>query len=158
MPWQNKQPDATITWRDSTDTSAVMAFHVRSGVEAVAAHTGIAGMRGLFVPITGCVPVRQAVTYSSLNGERPDPDVGIEAWREGVFIFDTVEPGQYAVLRIPGLLPSLLVTTGCGAGLDIDQTRPAVAALVEALLTGDWCNPWGYALLSLRAAYMQVNQ
>lgn len=153
--WIDQQPQIIYTVRDGTDTSGLVKFHARAGVEAAAAHAGATQRRGLLAAVTGCVLVRQSVSYSRIESAPAAPLVGALAPFVGVFVFDTATAGQFAVLTVPGLLPALLMTTGCAAGLDVDRTQPAIVALVEHLQSGSFCNPWGYQLGDLVAAYMQ---
>lgn len=153
--WLNQQPQVIYTARDGSGSSGLIRFHIRAGIEAVAAHAGATQRRGLIAPLTGCTLERQSVSYSRTESAPGTPVAGILARSVGVFIFDTATPAQFAVVKIPGLLPELLMTTGYAAGIDIDQQHPAIVALVEHLQVSSYCNPFGYQLGNLIAAYMQ---
>jgi hypothetical protein len=73
-----------------------------------------------------------------------------------VFVFATSEAGQYAIIEVPGISESMLIDTGIGADLIIDLENPAVEAFVEQLISGPWCNPFGYQLVEIQAAFLQV--
>lgn len=125
-------------------------------MEHVPAQAAAAGLRGVLDALTACTLVRQSVTYQLVETIAPTPAAGALASRVGVFIFTTSAADQYAVVEVPGLLDSFLQTTGPGAGLLINQIAPAVQALVVQLLAGVWCNPFGYQLVALEAAFLQI--
>lgn len=129
---------------------------MQRGVSVAAAQSAATSLRGTLQTLTGCAFLEQRYTLPFVEMATPAPLVGTLTQRHGVFIFSTATPDQYAIIAIPGLLDTLLKTTGPGAGVAINTALPAVAALVAELTNGAWCNKYGYIITSLEAAYLQV--
>lgn len=151
-----KQPLIGFTALDGTDSSAVARFWIHRGTEVSAAMSAAAAMRGRLVPLSSCAFIRQSVVYPFIEMAPAAPLAGAQATRVGVFVFATSEPDRYAIVEIPGILDAMLLTSGPGAGVQIDPAAPAVVNLVAELTSGRWCNPFGQVLIDLVAAFVQV--
>ena len=151
-----RQPLLALTALDGTATSAVSRIWIRRGIEVPAAMEAASALRSRMDAVSGCVFVRQSVTYPAVELHPAAPDLSASATRVGVLIFETTEPGEYAIIELPGLLDSFLLTEGPGAGLLIDRAALAVQALVDELINGPWFNPFGYKITALDAAFLQI--
>ena len=67
-------------------------------------------------------------------GASPLPSSNVH--RVGVFIFNTITPGERWILEIPSLRLDLLLTTGLYADIQVDVTTPEISALVASMTTG----------------------
>lgn len=151
-----QQPYIWYQLVDASESLGTQQYHVNRGTAASAAQSAATSLRGTLQPCTGCAFLEQRYVLPFVELATPAPVAGVMAQRHGVFVFSTATPDQYAIIAIPGLLNSLLMTTGPGAGVAIDTTMPAVAALVAELTNGTWCNKYGYIITTLEAAYLQV--
>lgn len=117
-----------------------------------AAHT----MRGALAGLTLCTIYGFAVEYRGVELTAPVAAGPAAAARTGVLIFTTTAPDEYAIVTIPGVRDDLVLTTGAGAGVQLDTTSPAISALVAELTNGDYVNPFGYILTGLAGAMLQI--
>ncbi len=149
MPTVRLQPTIRLSVADASDSISHFGLWLRANTEAAAALGALAHLRTILP--TDCTPVYGKVCYEVLE-LNPDPGAGSNA-RAGVFVFETATPGQLAVITIPGLRPGLVDTT---ASYMVDMTAPAVLALVTALKSGLWSNPFGYSLETCIAALVET--
>lgn len=147
------QPWVDLVLRDASESEASTSVYVRRGISAAAGLSAVAALRSAVLPASECIPI--AGRYVLKFDEHSPAQGGGVASDTGVFIFDTATTGQYLIIALPGLNPSLVMTTGPGAGVDIDVTKPAIIALIDAIIAGPWCNPFGYAPTTLAAAIYQ---
>lgn len=122
-----------------------------------AAESAAASFRSLAAACTGAVFVRQAVIFSQVESPRPVASSGADATRVGGLIF-ACDTGELEIIEVHGLNDAMLMTIGPGAGLLIDRTNPAIVALVNQLVSGTWCNPFGFTLQTLESAYLQIRR
>lgn len=142
-----------ISFRDGSDSTGYARLSV-GGADIAAARSATAGLVELLRELTGCSIERWSISYgTTLTDEKPA--LGVPDTQRGIFVFSTGEPGQLAVLAVPGLRPELLEATGPGAGVQIDLAAPAVVAFADGL-AGFWVNPFGYSIATLENAFLQV--
>lgn len=142
-----------LTWVDGTGTSTTTRHWIGSGTGAAAAIAAAESLAAAAAGLSGCALARVSVTYSSGNiATEPRGDGSGEA---GVFVFDTATAGQYAVVTVPAIPAALHPGLPAGDGVTIAPAAPTVLALVEELVAGPWCNPFGHQLVELAAAYVQ---
>ena len=134
-----------------------MSLWLKNGVDVAAAESAAATFRGRVDACIDVVFVRQAVVFSGVEVPAPTPLGDTDGTQVGVFIFSD-DAGEYAAVELHGIKSSLLMTTGPGAGLLIDLDNADVAALVAELVSGLWCNPFGYPLTTLESAYLQIRR
>lgn len=141
---------------DASSSKSTNRICVLRGLSTNAAFTAAATLHGMWRGVSGCSLIESSYVLPSVAEEplSSTPDSRVEFC--GTFIFSTVTPQQYVILAIPGLLPTVVLTSGPFAGVGIDTAHPAVAALVTELESGKWCNPWGHVLVKLESAYVQV--
>lgn len=152
-----QRPQLQFSLVDASDSIGNTSVWLPNGVTVATAVAAADTFRTAVAPCTDAVFVRQAVIYGFVEAPKPDPGDESDVTRVGVFIFLTASD-EYAVITINGIVPGVLLTTGPGAGLLIDVTHTGVAALVDELISGDWCNPFGEQLVSLEAAYVQIRR
>lgn len=147
------QPRVELVLRDASNSEASTSVYVRRGISAAAGLSAVADLRSAVIPASGCTPIEGR--YVLKFDEHSPANGGGVAADTGVFVFDTATTGQHLIVALPGLNPSVVMTTGPGAGVDIDVTRPAIVALINAIIAGPWCNPFGYAPTALAVAIYQ---
>ena len=154
MAWLERQPLIGYTAQDDSGSSSILRFNIESGIASVSAQASATSLRGYLDSLSGCAFTRQSVIYRFVETSAPTPAAASRADRVGVFIFTTSAPGQYAIVEIPGIHDSLLLPAGAGLLVDIDS--PAVVALAAALTSGIWSNHFGYDLVELDTAFLQI--
>jgi hypothetical protein len=155
MPVVQLQPTVRLFLRDETESRSQMAMHVRAGITPTAGYSAAASLRGAVAGLSGCVAERQQIEFRVEELE-PAPSGPTHAEIAGVLVFTTSEPDQYAIVAIPAIRPDLVLITGTGAGVELNTQAPAIVNLVDELTSGRWCNPWGYQLAELAAAFVQI--
>jgi len=143
------QPTIRLSVADESDSFGHFELWLRANIESAAALGALAHLRTILP--TDCVPVYGKVRYEAL-ALTPDPGAGTKH-RAGVFVFATTTPGQFAVITIPGLRPDLVDAT---APHLVKMTDPAVIALVDALQSSLWSNPFGYTLATCITALVET--
>lgn len=134
-----------------------MSVWLKDGVDLASAAAGAAIFRSRVAACTDSVFVRQSIVFSAVAAPAPEPNACADSSRVGEFIFSDNDT-QFCIVELDGIKDSELITIGAGAGILIDQTNPAIAALVAELLSGFWCNPFGHPLLTLESAYLHIRR
>lgn len=151
-----QQPYILYQLRDDSGTLGTQRYSVHHGVQPGAARASADALRARLGAMSGCAILRQHYILPGVELMRPAAAAGPRVQRCGVLVFSTAEPDALGLVVIPGIRDELVMASGQGAGLCLDTTAPALAALVAELTSGRWCNPWGHVLLELEAAYIQV--
>lgn len=151
-----QQPYIWFQVIDDSDSLATQRFHVRRGTPVSAAHSSAANLRARMGGCSGCAYLIQDYVLPGVELFPPDPLDGSDVRRCGVFVFGTASADQFGIVVVPGLRAELVKVEGRGAGVELRQDDPAVAGLIAELISGRWCNPFGYVLTTLEAAYAQV--
>jgi hypothetical protein len=143
------QPTIRISVADASHSIGHFGLWLRTGTDASTAGEALAHLRTILP--TDCAPVYGDVRYEAIE-DVPAAGAG-DSTRAGVFVFETSEPGQLAVIRIPGLRPHLVDQA---APHLVDLAQPAVTDMITALQSGLWCNPFGYSLTICIAALVET--
>jgi hypothetical protein len=143
------QPQIGLTLVDASSSKGQFGTWVRASTSAAQGRAAVATLRSLLP--SSCVAITARVTYT-VDEQAPAPGAG-DATRTGVFVFSTTEPNQFAVVAIPGLRGELVDPAATHL---VDLTAAPVQALISALETGIWCNPFGYSLTTCIAALVEL--
>jgi hypothetical protein len=151
-------PAWSITWLDSSGSSGTTRGNMQPGGSAAAALASVATLASVMAAATDCVAVRRAVTYRII--EQPPIARGHTgvAQNVGLFVWTTDSGDDLAIVRLPGLPSSALLTTGPFAGEWIDLANSEIAAVVELLADGPWSDPFGAGLIEVQAAYLRIEE
>lgn len=153
-----QQPYLQFRLQDATGSNAISRVHVQLDTTVAASYSAAATWRGAVSAVSGCVIRDNVFVLPSVELLSSSAALASKDTMHGVFIFICAGTDQYAIVRVPGINIDLLATTGPLGGIEIDQTKPAVIALIEELTNGSWCNQFGYAIVELAAAYLQVTK
>lgn len=134
---------------DASDSIGHFGLWIRAGATAAQGFAALAQLRGLMP--TDCAPAYGIVRYDVTEFD-PAPGAG-DRTRCAVFVFETNVLDHWAVVVVPGLRPHLVDTA---APLQVDMSNPAVLALISALQSGLWCNPFGETLGACIAALVEI--
>jgi hypothetical protein len=149
-----KQPTISYRARDETGSYGTLRFHLPDSTTRDSGIAAATDFRPIIEGITSCTIERQSLVFV-WQIDSPAAGAGV-ATRTGVFVFSTSEPDQFAVVAVPGIRESVLIDSGIGAGLVIDLEHPDVESFVDALISDLWCNPFGFQLVEVQAAFMQI--
>lgn len=148
-------PAATVTFlmRDETGSTSRLSLRCAPTVEGSAALDAGRALLPYLAAISGCVC--DQITVSYFANLVPDADATGPHSPRGVFLWSCDAPEQYKAVPLPGVRSDLVAQPPAGDGITIDTSNPAVADFITAVRTGIWCNPFGYDILRLEAAYLQ---
>jgi hypothetical protein len=144
-----RQPVVRLSVADASDSIGHFGLWIQAGATAAAGQAALAQLRGLLP--TDCAPAYGIVRYDVTE---PAPAAGAgDRTRCAVFVFETNVLNHWAVVVVPGLRPHLVDSA---APHLVDMGNPAVLALVTALQSGLWCNPFGETLGACIAALVEI--
>lgn len=147
-----------LRFRDNDNHDSTCEVNLGSSTGYAAALTFAASWCQLVQALSSAVCIEYEFlvrwTETQSGGALPLAD----AFQQAVFIFETAIP-DLAVVRVPGIDPALLESSGPYAGIRVDQTQPAVIGLVDALTNGlggvQACDPFANDLVQLSEAYKE---
>jgi hypothetical protein len=149
------RPYASFTWRDESGDSVTGRLSFAEVAAAVALDAA-GNVAALAEGCSGCVIDAISLTYPK---DDPDPRPALAGARQengAVFIFETSDDLQLFVIDMPGVAAGIFDTTQDPPDFYVNRSNTAVAAFVNVMTSGIWCNPWGHTITSLIAAYKIV--
>ena len=146
-----------ISLLDDSGTISHMSLRLKDGATVSTAASAAASFRGLAAACMDVVFVRQSITFSAVAAPIGAIGPTADCTRVGEFIFSD-NATDFCIVELDGIKDSELISTGPGAGILIDQANPAIADLVTERLSGFWCSPFGYPLLTLESAYLHIRR
>jgi hypothetical protein len=147
-----------VAWSviDDSGTISATRIAIRAGSTAAAGFAAASAYRPLAAAISGADCVEQRVIFSLVPDVRPVPAPGVPIGDCAVFVFATTDPAQWGIVEVVGFDRSLLESTGPGAGVRVDLAAPAVIAFCDELVSGAYCNPFGYILTGVESGFLTV--
>lgn len=142
--------------RDDSGSVVYPRVNIPMGTTVAESFAAADTWRSLVSPLSDAVFVSQAVHYPAVEMSPADPSPASNATVAGILIFNTATAGEYAIVEIPGIREEFIIIAGEGAGVQLDTEAPAIADLVTQLVSGAWCNPWGFQLTALAGAMVQI--
>lgn len=152
---QQQLPFVRLSLRDASGSTAGINAWLQSGTTAPAGASAAAALTGAAGALSGATVEAYHVVYRGVEEPRPEAPGANPVAGAGVFVFSSATPDQYAVVVLPAVRSDLLLTSGPGAGILIDDTNAAVIAFADAMTSGFYCNPFGYGLIGLETAFIQ---
>jgi hypothetical protein len=148
-------PIVEMIYQDASGSTAALTFRVPIG-STVSTALGAANALGAVVaPLTGCTLVKLRIKYILREAEPATPADGSSVKRCGVFIYDNIDTTHQALIKVPGILDSVLRTDEPGAGVLIDTDNSDIAVFDGVVVADGFCDPFGTDLGTLVAAYRQ---
>jgi hypothetical protein len=151
----HQSPFIRLSLEDSSGSAAGVQAWIRSGSTVAQAEGALITFTNVVGALSAAAIVSRHVVFRAAMSPRPDPPGFALGAGQGVFIFSCGIPDRYAIVAVPAIRADFLIIGGPGDRILIDLTAPAVVAFVDELITGGWCNPFGYQLESLLAAFYQ---
>jgi hypothetical protein len=130
-------------------------MHISPSETYAAAEAQANNLASAVLALSGAILVKMRIVYKA---DLKDASLVADAptiKQTGVFIFSTEDDNPYAVVEVPGLKDSVLVTTGPGAGVDIDTGNPDAADFIAIVEDGIYCSPFGDDIATIVTAYLQ---
>lgn len=144
-----KTPYASYTVVDASGSASKMRLSILPGLEAVPMMGAADNLRLLLSSLSNGVITRQSITFPRVEPFPIAATPGITADRVGVFVFATSTLGQYAVIDVPGIRDSCILSSGQNAGIAIDVLNPDIVTFIDAITSQLWCSVFGYDITSL---------
>lgn len=144
-----------LTARDESNSSSLMRGSFKAGVTPPQGLDALAELVSLINPLSNAVFVRRAVSITQTVTPRPSPSPGSSIHQVGALFFKADADNQFFVGRVAGFLSTITVSSGCGAGIVIDDTDSRVQAVIDELTGGIWCNPFNHSLETFLSAYIR---
>lgn len=156
MGW-NLTYRAAIRARD--DDGAISTCRL-AYADPAGAQTHLAALLPLLQSVSSCAI--EGCTLSNTNYiSDARPGLGVDGHLQAVLLL-RCDDDSLAVLAVPGVAAGVILTTGPQAGVGIDLTNAAIAAVVAALTTGIGgaipVSPLGRAMVTVEAAYVGYDE
>lgn len=145
---------ARVVLVDETLSTASTTLHIPAAVGAAGALSATIALAGHIDTLSGANVRDVDVVFPWVQISPADPAPSSRVNPHGTFVCEC-GPGQYFVAPVPGILAALVLPPSDGARLDLDLAAPAVVNLVDILVSGFWCNPFGYQITGVAEAYLQ---
>lgn len=151
------KPSAVVelVWQDETGSNAMTTLYASSGSTVAEIDDLATAISSILASLTDAVLVKQRIKYISVPEAPVAAGGSTPVTRNGIFFFSTGSSTPDALLAIPGIKDSVLVTSGPLEGVGIDLTNSDVIAFRDAVLSLPFSNPFGDEFTSLFAAYLQ---
>jgi hypothetical protein len=143
-----------LQYVDASSTKGALTVKYPLGTTVAFMDAQATALASLIAPITGAVLIRQRIIYKAKVRPLDTPDEGTSIVRCGLFVFSCDIDNPNAIITVPALLDSLLVTSGPTAGYEIDETNSDVETLVTLIEDDIWCNPFADDIVQLEAGYI----
>jgi nucleoside phosphorylase len=148
-------PLLTLGALDASGSRSTVGIRLRAGTTVAAGRAAADTFTSRVTGLSGTTIDRQFLVYRGAESPMPAAPGPTGLVNAGVFVFSTTTADHYAIVQLPALRPDLLLTTGAGAGLVIDQTAADVIAFTDAMVNGVFCDPFGNQIAALEAAFLQ---
>lgn len=144
-----------LVWRDASGSRAVTQVHYPVDVTYAIADVSLTGLASAVASITGCTLVKQRLTYKARPTATALASDSTPVTQCGVFIITNGDESHSAIVQVPGIKDSKLVTVGVDAGILIDASDSDVIAFENSLYDADMSDPFGNIVSFITTAYRQ---
>lgn len=148
-------PVLELLYVDETGTKGTTTVKYPIGTTYAVIDADATALASLIAPLTGCVLTRQRIIFKAVAIPRLEPDIGSSIKQSGVFIWSDGTGDNHNLFEVPGILDSILETTGNGEGVLIDLTNSDVLAVIDEYIANGLTNVFGVVCDTLEAAYRQ---
>lgn len=148
-------PSLELVYRDASGSHAAVEIRLKSGTTYAAADAGAISLASALASLTEAVLVRQRIRYRVVTDEITTAELGSSIKRCGVFIWACIDDEHQALVSLPSIVESVIVTTEPGAGVLIDTSDALVIAFTDELIAQGVTDPFANEISSLIAAYRQ---
>lgn len=147
-------PRIELIYEDESGNTSALTLTLRADTTVEDADAATSAILPIANAMTGCSLVRTRLIYKS----RPNiPDMaasGSSVTHSGIILIDASGDTPGAILTIPGILSSLLLTEGPFAGIAIDRGNTDFVSFINTVIAAGATNPFGDAVTAVSAAYL----
>ena len=151
------KPSAVVelVWQDETGSTAVTALSIPSSLTVDEIDADASALASILVPLPGCVLIKQRIKYINVPETPVTASGSTPIARTGMFFFATDGISSDGLISIPAVKDSIIMTTGPGEGILIDETNADVIAFTDTVVDNGISNPFGDDFTSFVIAYLQ---
>lgn len=151
----NPNADVELVWQDETGSTAVTLLHAPSSLTVAEIDADATALASILASLTGAVLVKQRIKYRNRPETRPVPASDTPIHEQAVFIFTTTDDDPKAIVQVPSIKESIMLTTGFGAGYIVDLMLTDVIAFIDAAISLPVCSPFSDGATAIESAYRQ---
>jgi len=144
-----------LVWQDETGSTAVTLLHTPSSLTVAEIDADAMALASILASLTDCTLVKSRIKYRNRPEERPVPVSDTPIHEQAVFIFATDDVTPLALIAVPSIKDSIMLTTGFGSGFIVDTSLDDVIAFIDACISLPVCSPFSDEAISLESAYRQ---
>lgn len=148
-------PVIELVYQDDSGSTGQVEMRLPAGTTYSVADVAAQAIASAFASITGAVLVRQRIRYRANASSRAAALTGSRNKRAGIFILENVDGLSQLLVQVPGILDSVILSTGNGAGVSIDTDNSDVSSFLSALTDNGVTSPFAVVCANLVAAYVQ---
>jgi hypothetical protein len=144
-----------LVYRDETSSQGSVQLNFPISSTYAEVETGANAFISAFAVLTSCVLVEMRIRYRYQQDTRLMAADGSSIKHTGVFLFAVDPPAPNAIISVPGILDSTLLTTGPLAFYQIDRSNVDVAAFIDVIVSNDITNQFGDDITACIVAALQ---
>lgn len=151
------KPVATIelVLMDSRASIGAVVLNIPASSTVEIGDAQATALASLIAPMSDAVLVRYRICYRFQYDDIGVAESGAAVVNAGAFLLMCDPPAPPAVVIVPAIKDSLLLTDGPTAGYGIDRSNSDVVAFLEQLIAMNVSNTFGDAITAIEAAYRQ---
>jgi len=151
------KPSAVVEliWQDATGSTGVTQLNAPSTLDREVIAADAAALAAIVVPLTNCSLIGIRVRYKTEPALPVLLTGGSPITKTGIFFFSTGPSTPDALVSVPALKDSVVLSSGPTAGVGIDLSNTDVMTFASAVVSGGMSNPFADVFTALFAAYIQ---
>jgi hypothetical protein len=152
---QARLPRLELVYLDGSGSRGAITLNLKPGTTVAAADVGANALASVVASLTDAELVRSRLQYRFVNEAYTIGAIGSAVKRCGVFIYECAGIDQQALIEVPSIRETLLLTSGPSAGVEIDREDAGVIAFNDLMVSVGACNPFVALIETLLIAYRQ---
>jgi hypothetical protein len=149
-----------LRFRDNDGAESTCDINIAQSIAPATALSYAAAIRPLAAALSSAICIEYSVIVRWTETSKPAPAATSDTQRVGAFIFETSTAGNRAIVLLPSLDETYLVTPPDPfAGIKIDQADTDIAAFITAMESGlagvEPVSPFALDLVTCTEAYRQ---
>lgn len=152
---QSLRTRVDLVFTDASGSTAEIKTWAKDGLTVAEIDSGLSLLISAASALSDAQITKQRIVYRRENELYDGNHTTGDNKRTGVFIYNTSDNEEYALIELPSLNETLLMATGNGEGVLIDLSISEVTAFIDLLIESGVTNPFAVEITSLLAAYRQ---
>ena len=144
-----------LVWQDETGSTSATTVWASSSSTYDEIDASATALASILASLTGAVLVKQRIKYISVPDEPVIASGGASIKDTGSFFFSVGEDQAIALIVVHAIKDSIILDTGTGAGIVIDDSNIDVIAFIDAVIGSVVANPFGGDVNGFITAYKQ---